>query len=174
MSQNFLGKLNTLYSKRADKIISFYMKMTIFGIILRNILIKMYTNTHQIASFFKNFSEDLLNPVMYAHLSLFEKKTIQKGPLFPIFKMSSSIHKNSSALIASIVLKKIYSHVFVRFLKKQFHAFFCIRSKSQILRVKNVKKTNLTHPKAAKLATLPSRLSNHAHIFVFNKTELYN
>ena len=37
MSQNFLGKLNTLYSKLADKIISFYIKMTIFGIILRNI-----------------------------------------------------------------------------------------------------------------------------------------
>ena len=35
MSQNFLG--NTLYSKRAGKIISFYIKMTIFGIILRNI-----------------------------------------------------------------------------------------------------------------------------------------
>ena len=34
MSQNFLGKLNTLYSKRAGKIISFYIKMTIFGIIL--------------------------------------------------------------------------------------------------------------------------------------------
>ena len=39
MSQNFLGKLNTLYSiyHRAGKIISFYIKMTIFGIILRNI-----------------------------------------------------------------------------------------------------------------------------------------
>ena len=39
MSQNFLGKLNTLYSKRAGKIVivSFYIKMTIFGIILRNI-----------------------------------------------------------------------------------------------------------------------------------------
>ena len=37
MFQNFLGKLNTLYSKRAGKIISFYIKMTIFGIILRNI-----------------------------------------------------------------------------------------------------------------------------------------
>ena len=39
MSQNFLRKLNTLYSKRAgtSKIISFYIKITIFGIILRNI-----------------------------------------------------------------------------------------------------------------------------------------
>ena len=43
-----------------------------------------------------------------------KKKTILKGPLFPIFKKSSSIHKNNSALIAST-----------------------------ILRVKNVKKTNL-------------------------------
>ena len=30
----------------------------------------------------------------------------------------------------------------------------CLRSKSKILRVKNVKKQNLTHPKTAKLATL--------------------
>ena len=45
--------------------------------------------------------------------------------------------------------------VFVCFLKNsQFHAFKCVRSKSQILRVKNVKNQNLTHPKAAKLATL--------------------
>ena len=58
----------------------------------------------------KIFSEDLLNPVMYAHLLLFEKKTIQKGPLFPIFKRSSSIHENNTTLVASIVLKKIYFH----------------------------------------------------------------
>ena len=46
---------------------------------------------------------------MYAHLLLFEKKiTIPKGPLFPIFKRFSSIHKNNPALVASIVLKKIY------------------------------------------------------------------
>ena len=37
MSQNFLGKLIIPYSKRASKIISFYIKMTIFEIILRNI-----------------------------------------------------------------------------------------------------------------------------------------
>ena len=97
---------------------------------------------------------------MYAHLSLFEKKTIQKRPLFPIFKKFSSIHKNNSALIASIVLKKIYSHGICALSRKQFHAFFCVRSKSQILRVKNVKKTNLTHPKAAKLATLKFALNN--------------
>ena len=64
---------------------------------------------HQIAPFFKIISEDLLNPVMYAHLLLFEKKiTIQKGLLIPIFKRSSSIHKNNPALVTSIVLKKIY------------------------------------------------------------------
>ena len=73
--------------------------MTNFRIILRN-------NTHQIAPFLKIFSEDLLNPVMYAHLLLFKKNTIQKGPLFPIFKRSSSIHKNNPTLVASIVLKK--------------------------------------------------------------------
>ena len=64
MVQNFLGKLNTLYHKRTGKIISFYIKMTIFGIILRNIWSKYYTNTHQIAPFFKIFSEDLFKPVM--------------------------------------------------------------------------------------------------------------
>ena len=36
----------------------------------------------------------------------------------------------------------------------------CVRSKSQILRVKNVKKQNLTHPKAAKLATLHNGLTH--------------
>ena len=58
------------------------------------------------------FSEDLLNLVMYAQLLLFEK-----GPLFQIFKRSSSIH-NNPALVASIVLKKSTSTVFVRFPKK--------------------------------------------------------
>ena len=38
MSENFPGKLNTLYSKRAGKVISFYIKK--FGIILRNIVLK--------------------------------------------------------------------------------------------------------------------------------------
>ena len=74
MSQNFLGKFNTLYSKRAGKIISFYIKNDKFGNYFKKHLIKIYTNTHQIALFFKIFSEDLLNPVMYAHLSLFEIK----------------------------------------------------------------------------------------------------
>ena len=46
----------------------------------------------------------------YYYLSLFGKKKIQKGQLFPIFKKSSSIHKNNPALIASIVWKKIYFH----------------------------------------------------------------
>ena len=59
---------------------------------------------------------------MYAHLLLFEKKiTIQKGPLFTIFKRSSSIHKNNPPLVASIVLKKSTSTVFVRFLKNTFN-----------------------------------------------------
>ena len=59
---------------------------------------------------------------MYAHLLLFEKKiTIQKGPLFTIFKKSSSIHKNNPPLVASIVLKKSTSTVFVRFLKNTFN-----------------------------------------------------
>ena len=59
-------------------------------------------------------------------------------------------------MVASIVLKKIYFNGICALSKKnsQFHAFLCVRSKSQILRVKNVKNQNLTHPKAAKLATL--------------------
>ena len=48
--------------------------MTIFGNYVKKHLIKIYTNTHQIAPFFKIFPEDLLNPVMYAHLLLFAKK----------------------------------------------------------------------------------------------------
>ena len=93
-------------------------------------------------------------------------KTIQNGPLFLIFKRSSSIHKNNPALVASIVLKKIYFHGICELSKKyiEFHAFLCLRSKSQILRVKNVKKQNLTHPKAAKLATLSLTDTRFLHL----------
>ena len=70
------------YSKRAGKIISFYIKIKFFGIIK---IIKIYTNTHQIAPFLKIFSEDLLNPVMYAHLLPFEKKNDTKRSTFPNF-----------------------------------------------------------------------------------------
>ena len=58
---------------------------------------------------------------MYEHLFLLKKNTIQKCPLFSIFKRSSSIHKNKPALVASIVLKKSTSTVFVRFLKNKFN-----------------------------------------------------
>ena len=74
-----------VYSKRAYKIISFYLYMTIFRIILKEHLIKIYTNTHQIAPFFKIFGKDLLNPVMHAHLSLFEKKLQYKKVHFSQF-----------------------------------------------------------------------------------------
>ena len=68
MPQNFLG--NTL---------QFLYKNDNFWNYFKKHLIKIYTNTHQIAPFLKNFSEDLLNPVMYAHFLFFEKKiTIQK------------------------------------------------------------------------------------------------
>ena len=78
----FSGSFNTLYSKRAVKISSFLYKNDNFWNYFKKHLIKIYTNTHQIAPFLTIFSEDLLNPVMYAHLMPFEKKTIQKGPLF--------------------------------------------------------------------------------------------
>ena len=109
------------YSKRAGKILCVYIKMTTFWNYFKKHLIKIYTNTHQIAPFFKIFSEDLLNPVMYSHLLLFEKNTIPKSPLFPIFKRSSSIHKNNPALVASIVLKKIYFHSICALSKKTFN-----------------------------------------------------
>ena len=48
-------------------------------------LIKIHTNTHQIALFFKIFWEDLLNPVMYAHLSRYEKKLQYKKGHFSQF-----------------------------------------------------------------------------------------
>ena len=93
---------------------------------------------------------------MYAYLSHFEKKiTIQKGPLFPNFKRSPSIHKNNPALVVSIVLEKIYFHGICALFKKQSISRVLVRSlKKPIVRVKNVKNQNLTHPKAAKLATL--------------------
>ena len=58
----------------------------------------------------------------------FEKNDDKKGLFFPIFKRSTSIHKNNTVLVVSIVLqkqyfygirafsknKKIISHVLVR------------------------------------------------------------
>ena len=102
-------------------------------------LIKLYPKTHQIALFFKTFSEELapeyfsmlgiqgrdmqytlleklfcmplVNSVMYAHLSPFgEKNDDRKGPVFTIFKSSTSIHKCNPALVVSIVLQKYYFH----------------------------------------------------------------
>ena len=85
-----------------------------------------------------------------------EKNTIQKCPLFPIFKRSSSIHKNKPVLVASIVLKKSTSTVFVRFLKSTFNftRFCAFAQKAKFYALKMLKKQNLTHPKATKLATL--------------------
>ena len=53
--QNFLMKIQLLHSKRACKITSFYMKMVIFGNILRQ---KLDQNLHQNAPFFKFFSKE--------------------------------------------------------------------------------------------------------------------
>ena len=109
--------------------------MTNFWNYFKKHLIKIYTNTHQIAPFFKIFSEDLLNPV--CTFLFFEKQiTMQKGPPFPIFKRSSSIHKNNPALVASIVLKKIYFHGICA-LSKKIHLI------SRVL-VRSLKKTNFT------------------------------
>ena len=59
--------------------------MTNFRIIFKKHVIKIYTNTHQIAQFLKIFLENLLNPVMYAHLLLFEKNYDTKRSTFPNF-----------------------------------------------------------------------------------------
>ena len=90
----------------------------------------------------------LLNPVMYAHLSLFESKQIYviKDLLFPILKRSTSIHKNNPALVASIVLHKHYFHGICAFSKKKTVNFTrsCALAQalnSPILRFANVKKT---------------------------------
>ena len=87
------------------------------------------------------------------HIYCFLKKKYDtKGPLFAIFKRSSSIHKNNSALVALIVLKKIYFHGICALSKKYiyFHAFLYVRSKSHISRVKNVKN------KISRILKLPS------------------
>ena len=96
---------------------------------------------------------------MYSHLLLFEKKYDTKGPLLPIFKRSSSIHKNNPALVASIVLKKSTSTVFVRFLKNTFNftRSYAFAQKAKFYSLKMFKK-NLTHPKATKFATLRREL----------------
>ena len=93
---------------------------------------------------------------MHIYCFLKKKITIQKGPLFTIFKRSSSIHKNSPPLVASIVLKKSTSTVFVRFLKNTFNftRSCAFAQKAKFYALKMLKKQNLTHPKAAKLATL--------------------
>ena len=111
--------------------------MVIFGNIYGKKQIKIYTKTHNFQNFprgaypwtplpcniytsEKIICTPLLNPVMYAHLSLFESKEIYviKGPLFPRLKRSTSIHKNNPELVVSIVLQKHYFHGICVFLKK--------------------------------------------------------
>ena len=63
----------------------------------------------------------------------------KKGPLFPIFKRSTSIHKNNSALVVSIVLQKHYFHGICTFSKKK-------QLISRVL-VRSLKKSNFTRYK---------------------------
>ena len=112
---------------------------------------------------------------MYAHLSLFESKQIYviKDPLFLILKRSTSIRRNNSALVVSIVLQKHYFTkftVFVRFLKKkQLISRVLVRSLkiAQFYALQMFKKQNLTHPKAAKLATLSPPGLNSMTSFIY-------
>ena len=81
---------------------------------------------------------------MNAHLLLFEKKLRYKKVHFSQFlKDPLQFIKNNPALVASVVLKKIYFHGICALSKEyiKFHAFLCVRSKKNFLRVKNVKKT---------------------------------
>ena len=96
---------------------------------------------------------------MYAHLSLFGKNHDKKGLLFPIFKRSTSIHKNNPALYGlygyQLFCKNTTFTVFRRFRKKTVNfTRSCVRSKSQFYELQMLKKQNLTHSIAAKLATL--------------------
>ena len=147
----------SLYSKRAGKIISFYIKLTIFLNCFKKHLIKIYTNTHQNAPFLKKISEDLLNLVMNAHLLLFEKKLNTKKVHFSQFlKDPLQFIKNNPALVASIVLKQIYFHGICALSKNtlNFTRSCAFAQKNKFYALKMLKKQNLTHPKAAKLATL--------------------
>ena len=88
---------------------------------------------------------------------------MQKDPLFPIFKRSSSIFKNNPALVVSIVLKKSTSTVFVRFLKNayNFTRSCAFAQKAKFYALKMLKKQNLTHHKAAKFATLGNNMVSY-------------
>ena len=93
-------------------------------------------------------------------IAFWKKNDDKKGPLFSIFKRSPKeplqLIKNNHAMVVSIVLQKHYFYGICAFSKKtQLISRVLVRSlKSLILRVTNVKRQNLTHPKAAKLATL--------------------
>ena len=92
---------------------------------------------------------------MYAHLSLFGK-----NPLFPIFKRSASIHKINPAYYGlygyQLFCKNSTFTVFMRFLGKKvnFKRSCAFAQKVKFYGLQMLKKQNLTHPKAAKLATL--------------------
>ena len=98
----------------------------------------------------------MLNPVMYAHLSLYENKLQCKKVFFSQFLKGLLQFIKTSYIGCINCFEKIYFNGICALSKKnsQFHAFLCVRSKSQILRVKNVKNQNVTHPNAAKLTTL--------------------
>ena len=76
---------------------------------------------------------------MHIYCFLKKKITIQKVHISQFFKDPLQFIKNNPALVASVVLKKIYFHG-VCALSKKIH-LICVHSKTQILRVQNVKKT---------------------------------
>ena len=86
---------------------------------------------------------------MYAHLLLFEKIMQYKRSTFPNFY---SIHKNNPALVASILLKKSTSTVFVRFLQNTFNftRFCAFTQKTKFYALKMLKN------KISRILKLPS------------------
>ena len=109
---------------RAGEIISFYIKNGKFGNYFKKHLIKIYQNASifkifseelncprtplpctacSVATciytvhFWKNYLHTSVKSCNVCALSFFGKKQDKKGPLFPIFKRSTSIHKNNPA-----------------------------------------------------------------------------
>ena len=93
---------------------------------------------------------------MHLYCFLKKKNYDTKRSTFSNFYRSSLIHKNKPALVAKIVLKKSTSTVFVRFLKNtlNFTRSCAFAQKAKFYALKMLRKQILTHPKAAKLATL--------------------
>ena len=104
---------------------------------------------HAYIHFWKNYLHASVKSCnVCAFIAFWKKMTINK-----VFERSTSIYKSSHALVVPIVLQKHQFHGICEFSKKK-QAISRVHSKSLILRATNPHQKNITHPKAAKLATL--------------------